>query len=183
MDSIRLRFSVRQSCPRMWHISKFVWHYRITMKISILLFIVLLFSGCYTKVSDFSNSEDKQLILSEDYILPSRMDFEDYKTIPFLFHEWVHSREEEKDSIKIYRPSASRSFPPSRFREIIEFYKDGKFKYLFLDPYDAHYFKYGGWALNKQDTSIIGLVYSPQKVNRIKIIQLSNDILSFVSLD
>jgi len=116
------------------------------------------------------------------FISPSLLNFDDYKSLLFLLREWKHSREEERDSIVIYRPSSSRYFPPTRFRETIEFFKDGEFKYLNIGAGDAHYFMYGAWALSKTDSSIIMLVYSQEKKVKIKLVELNDNILSYVVL-
>lgn len=38
--------------------------------------------------------------------------------IELLNKEWVHSREEEKDSILVYRPIDYKEFPTSRYRQM-----------------------------------------------------------------
>lgn len=152
------------------------------MKTFILFFISILILSCSTNAIKSTNSEEGSIIISNDYFRASDIDYQKYKLLTILFQEWKHAREEEEDSIQIYRPSNSQNFPSTRFRGSFEFYKDGRFKYLYLAPNDAHYFRYGTWGLSKKESSLIGLFYSSQKMNRIKIIQLNNNILSFISL-
>ena len=152
------------------------------MKNITFLILSIFYFNCYTSVVNSKNSnEDTKQIFSEEYFVPS--DDNNNKIIVSLCKEWKHSREEEKDSVKIYRPSTLYHFPPSRFRETLEFFKDGRFKYLFLSPNDAHYFKYGSWGMNKKDTNIIGLKYSAERIIEIKIIQIRQDSFSFILLD
>ena len=151
------------------------------MKNIILLILSVLIYSCYTNnVNSQNSSEDTNQIFSERYFIPT--DDSNNKIINFLYKEWKHSREEEKDSVQIYRPSIQYEFPPSRFRETFEFFKDGKFKYLYLSPNDTHYFKYGNWGINKEDTNIIGLMYSPERIVQIKVIHIGEDSFSFILL-
>jgi LEA14-like dessication related protein len=59
------------------------------------------------------------------YILPSCSIFEtDSFTridIDELDQEWTHSREEQVDSVEIYRPSNYKEFPISRYRQKYKF--------------------------------------------------------------
>jgi hypothetical protein len=95
----------------------------------------------------------------------------------------VHSVEEEKDSVKIYRPAESGEFPLRRFRSIVEFYEDGRFRYLYPDPADAHHFRSGSWESNRDESNIITIEYTSEKIIRIEIVELNEFIFRFISLD
>lgn len=43
-----------------------------------------------------------------------------------IFQHWIHSREEDTEKIKVYRPS-NYQFPPSRGRDGFEIKEDGEF--------------------------------------------------------
>jgi hypothetical protein len=43
-----------------------------------------------------------------------------------IFQHWIHSREEDTEKVKVYRPS-NYQFPPSRGRDGFELKKDGEF--------------------------------------------------------
>ncbi|MCF8242459.1 MAG: copper resistance protein NlpE [Melioribacteraceae bacterium] len=141
-------------------------------KISFILFI-FIFNGCYTQVIKSNKSSGAQLTIPGNYISPSKINFEDHDSFTFLFQEWKHSSEEERDSVIIYRPGASINFPPTKFRGTIVFYQDGRFKYSAVNPSDAPFYKFGIWALNKNDKNIILLIYSNEKKSRIKLIELT----------
>jgi hypothetical protein len=63
---------------------------------------------------------------------------------------WTNSREEaNQTSTFIYRPCDYKTFPPSRFRDRIEFEENGKCSYLYLAPTDGHYMVQGEWTYDK----------------------------------
>jgi hypothetical protein len=45
---------------------------------------------------------------------------------PVIFQHWIHSREEDTEKVKIYRPR-DYQFPPSRGRDGFEIKEDGEF--------------------------------------------------------
>ncbi len=57
-----------------------------------------------------------------------------------FYQEWVHSYEEQngQKTPNIFRPKASREFPPSRFRMQFAFDQYGQCTYMHLSPTDAH---------------------------------------------
>ena len=152
------------------------------MKSIVALILSIFICSCYTNIVNSQNSnKDINQILSDDYFIPT--DDNNKKITNLLCQEWKRSTEEERDSVQIYRPSILYDFPPSRFRETFKFLKDGKFKYLYLSPNDAHYYKYGNWGINKKDTNIIGLKYSSEKIEQIKVIRINENSFSFILLD
>lgn len=59
---------------------------------------------------------------------------------------WMNAYEEQtSDSGKIYRPCDYMEFPPSRFRDSMEFMEGGECRYMVLSPNDAHYAESGRW--------------------------------------
>lgn len=123
-------------------------------------FYVLIFFGC--------NSAESQIT--------------DTIFIEQLEKEWKHSREEETDSIQIYRPSNYMEFSPSRYRQVYAFADSGYCKYLALAPNDAHYFLDGTWVYN-EELQTVSISDSLQQVIRsFKIITLTKKLLKLVQL-
>ena len=102
--------------------------------------------------------------------------------IELLNKEWVHSREEEKDSILVYRPIDYKEFPTSRYRQMYFFADSGSCKYYVLSPYDAHYFEEGTWEYKEDE---ILNIFNPQKelIISYKIITLKDNLLELLQLN
>ena len=99
-----------------------------------------------------------------------------------LKKEWKHSREEEIDSIQIYRPSDYKEFPISRYRQIYSFKDSGKCDYLVLAPNDAHYFEHGTWTYSEESRILIITDFSQQMIRKFKLIILTKELLKVVQL-
>ena len=92
-----------------------------------------------------------------------------------LKKRWIHSREEEIDSIQIYRPFDYKEFPPSRYRQVYSFSDSGKCKYLILAPNDAHYFENGTWTYNGKNQLLVIFNSSQQVIREFEIISVTKD--------
>jgi len=101
-----------------------------------------------------------------------------------LFQHWVHSSEEEPsgDVVRIYRPAASRNFPPSRFRMAYKFAPGGDCEFYFLSPDDNHRFRACRWSINASDETIIRIVANGTTVS-FGIVELSGKILRLRPLE
>ena len=95
----------------------------------------------------------------------------------YLFKTWVDSREENSvnSSTRIFRPSAFKTFPASRFRMKYTFHKDGTCSYLWLSPIDAHsikpcLYKYKKGSIQLFDTN-------KQKLETLTVLAFSSDKL------
>jgi hypothetical protein len=86
----------------------------------------------------------------------------------------MRSTEEEKQGEHIYRPKASRQFPPSRFRMQFVFKKGGDCQYMYLSPTDAHRMKDGQWRVDKGNTLIIIKGDATESYN---IVEVTKDVL------
>ncbi len=98
----------------------------------------------------------------------------------FLLQAWTHSMEEQGDansSVRIFRPSDSREFAPSRFRDAYEFMDDGVCSYMFLHPADAHQMKEGTYAYNVEKGTIRIFSAEGDFLKAFTVKQLSRDIL------
>ncbi len=99
-----------------------------------------------------------------------------------LLQSWTHSREEEQpdDSSQIFRPSAFKTFAPSRFRMQYVFKANGECEWMYLDPADGHHLKPGTWKIDQKADRVIRIydvngqltAYSP-----FRIVELGKDIL------
>jgi hypothetical protein len=94
---------------------------------------------------------------------------------------WTHSREEDKDfEGKVYRPSDSKKFPPSRFRERYVFNKDGSGKFLYLDPADRHRMVACQWKIdedNPRKIRITAEVGGRVQKQSIEVLELTEEIM------
>jgi len=63
-----------------------------------------------------------------------------------LCKHWVHSREEDTNTVTVYRP-ANYSFPPSRGRTGLEFGTDGTFKRIGIGQTDISRVAVGTWQV------------------------------------
>jgi hypothetical protein len=88
---------------------------------------------------------------------------------------WMRSTEEEKQGEHIYRPKASRQFPPSRFRMQFVFKKNGDCQYLYLSPEDAHRMKDAQWRIDGGGTTL--LIIKGDATESYKIVEVSKEIL------
>ena len=131
------------------------------MKNIFLLFCLLIILGC-----------DSDKILTSDTIKVSE-----------LTKEWVHSREEEIDSVRIYRPAGFKHFPSSRYRQKYIFKDDGLCKYYVLHPGDAHYYEVGTWTYNENDQRLIIYDSSKNVESEFRILILNRFMLKVVRMN
>lgn len=94
--------------------------------------------------------------------------------------EWYHSYEEEIDSIKIYRPSDYKEFPPTRFRQRYILEDNNVCQYFVLDSKDAHYYESGYWNYLAENQILQILDSNSSLVDEYKILALRTDLLKMV---
>ncbi len=88
----------------------------------------------------------------------------------------AHEENNEKAKTNVFR-SCTYTFGPSMFRFEIEFFADGKCKYLHVGPTDNHYYVEGKWNYDKKkkviivkdDTGKISYKYKIKDVNKEKL--------------
>jgi hypothetical protein len=90
----------------------------------------------------------------------------------------MRSTEEEGagDDVQVFRPANSRTFPPSRFRMIYEFQRNGECAWLALAPDDAHQMRRGAWSFDPVDPSVIRIVRD-NTTDRFLIVELTKQVL------
>lgn len=107
------------------------------------------------------------------------------ESVDFL-QSWTRSYEEETDgdnAIQLYRPSDSRQFPSSWFRNRYVFGRDGNCEWLVFHPSDAHYMEPATWKADFWDRNSIS-IYNPvgTEVVRFRILDLASDLMRIESL-
>lgn len=68
-------------------------------------------------------------------------------SISIQLGKWTHSREEDSDGVKVFRPS-SYKLPPSRGRVTFILKENGELEYMPLAANDLHQFYPGTWSLS-----------------------------------
>jgi hypothetical protein len=101
--------------------------------------------------------------------------------VDLLARAWTHSREEDTDfEGKVFRPTDSRKFPPSRFRKRYVFNKDGSGEFLYLHPTDRHSMVACQWKITEDDPRriiITGMIGGKEYKENIEVLELAKDIL------
>lgn len=67
-----------------------------------------------------------------------------------IFRKWGHSREEDNNDIRVYRPD-DFNFPRARGRAGLEFRRDGSFVDWIIGPTDAQQPLSGHWQIESLD--------------------------------
>ncbi len=67
-----------------------------------------------------------------------------------FFQHWTHSHEDDKNGLRVYRPS-TYNFPLSRGREGFEIMSDGTLKYYAIAASDGIIEKTGTWKLKSKN--------------------------------
>jgi hypothetical protein len=101
-----------------------------------------------------------------------------------FFACWKASHEEsnEKTKTDIYRSCSYSKFGPSMFRLEIEFFKDGKCKFLHVGPADDHYYVEGKWVYDGKTKIISVLDDKGNLTYKFKIKKVSKDLMKTISL-
>ncbi|MBL4625478.1 MAG: hypothetical protein JKY42_10110 [Flavobacteriales bacterium] len=99
-----------------------------------------------------------------------------------LLNKWVDSREEQTNvkGEQIYRPFNFKDFPPSRFRQVFEFKKNGECSYLYLHPTDRHTMEPGTWTFNPDKNLITIKDAKGKETYLITVIELEKDKLVMI---
>ncbi len=100
-----------------------------------------------------------------------------------LFSCWKASYEEnnEKRKTQVFRSCSYTKFAPSMFRLEIEFFADGKCKYLHVGPTDNHYYVEGKWTYNKK-TKKLNIEDDKGSIEyKFKFKEIKNDVLILVT--
>ena len=102
-----------------------------------------------------------------------------------FFTCWKASYEEsnEKTKTDVYRPCTYSKFRPSMFRLEIEFFNDGKCKFLHVGPTDDHYYVDGKWVYDKNTKTISVLDDKDKLTYKFKIKKVGKELMKTISLN
>ncbi len=152
----------------------------------VLLTIISLTSCCDSDQGTVSHHLDPENGLVEDIIpqpqVPTiKVDME------LLCQHWVHSREEQEDpnsKTQIFRRNGSREFRASWFRMRFVFQPDATCSWMYLHPADNHSLKPGIWSTEPTEPDVVYIVDadSKQLLYRLRVLELSNDVLRVTNL-
>ncbi|MGH3885619.1 MAG: hypothetical protein ACRDSZ_03445 [Pseudonocardiaceae bacterium] len=88
---------------------------------------------------------------------------------------WLRSREEERGSVRVYRPE-DYPFPPARGRDGLVFHADGGFDYLGPGRGDRPGKDTGTWRPDPNDSSRITANVADQTIE-LRILEVTDDVL------
>lgn len=144
--------------------------------------MLIILCSCYTQLSLKNNTSDNYVEIPDaNTFLPIQTFTTEDFSITKLYGKWINSREEENNIIKIYRPKDYKEFPPSRFRDKINFYGNGKCEFLVLEPNDGQKYLIFRWRLLKENPNIVYLFKDNGKMFKsLRIEKLDRDILKFI---
>lgn len=95
---------------------------------------------------------------------------------PEIFKRWMHSREEDTQEMRIYRPS-NYPFPPSRGREGFEMKENGEFISYGPGPTDRAQKRLGTWKLESGNRIVVTFEDPRWKPYTMEIIFCDREIL------
>lgn len=91
---------------------------------------------------------------------------------------WANAFEEQvTDSILIFRPCATHTFPAARYRNTITFNPNGEVEYSVLADNDAHTMEQGKWFYNVQTKKLMIVDKSNALVHGYEVVEIGEDVL------
>lgn len=97
--------------------------------------------------------------------------------ISLLENNWTHAYEEDKDGVRIFKPSQSQDFAPSMYRLNLVLKANNEAEYLVLSPVDAHFMETGKWKYNADTRELLITDNDNRPVHRYKVIEVTNNLL------
>jgi hypothetical protein len=88
---------------------------------------------------------------------------------------WLRSHEEEKGSVRVYRPEGF-AFPPARGREGLVFHEDGRFGFLTPGRADRPGGETGLWEIDRTGGDRVRADVAGQAVE-LRIVDVAEDML------
>lgn len=90
---------------------------------------------------------------------------------------WANAFEEEgMDSILIFRPCATHTFPAARYRNTITFNQNGEVEYSMLAANDAHTMEQGKWTYDAQTKKLVIVNKSNAVVHDYEVVEIGEDV-------
>jgi hypothetical protein len=85
------------------------------------------------------------------------------KSSEYLYNKWIHSYEEDAlDSVNVFRREGF-DFPPGRFRQAYQFFKNGDFYEYSLDSVDRPVTYKGKWIYDSKE-KVIEIIFSKLEI-------------------
>lgn len=105
------------------------------------------------------------------------MEIEMSPTLSCLFGRWAHSREEDVEHARAYRPSGWQ-LPLSRApRHVLEFESGTRFVSRVGGPADSFVTREGHWNVESGEPSLLRLEWQDTQSALIEIVTCSNELL------
>ena len=97
---------------------------------------------------------------------------------PVFVKCWANAFEEEGlDSILIFRPCATHTFPAARYRNTFTLMENGDVEYSVMAEYDAHTTEHGKWTYDAQAKKLNIVNKDNGLVHEYEVIEIADDIL------
>ncbi len=93
-----------------------------------------------------------------------------------IFKQWIHSREEDTEKVKVYRPS-DYQFPPSRGRDGFEIKKNGEFIRYGIGPTDRPQKITGTWKAEGENQIRVSFEAQRQESYTMQVVSCDERLL------
>lgn len=87
------------------------------------------------------------------------------------------SEEKDQEGIMIFRPCATHTFPPARYRQYFTFKENDTIEYSVLAPNDAHYTLTGKWEYDANSNQLTIWKTEGGTVGVFEVVELGEDVL------
>lgn len=94
-----------------------------------------------------------------------------------LKNSWTHVYEEDTDGIKIFKPTHSQEFAPSRYRLVLNLKENNQAEYLVLSPNDAHYMEKGTWHYNTDTQQLAIKDNNNNTIHMYEVLEVTDNLL------
>ncbi|NQY66718.1 MAG: hypothetical protein HRT72_03215 [Flavobacteriales bacterium] len=98
-----------------------------------------------------------------------------------VYNKWLHSREEDTEYIKVYRPSTYQ-FPPSRGRRGFEIKEDGIFALIKIGITDIPDIVIGKWTSNSSNKIEVKFDNSEENDLNLNITLITKEVMKIKKL-
>ncbi len=95
---------------------------------------------------------------------------------PEIFKHWIHSREEDIETVRVYRPS-DYEFPPSRGRDGFEFRENGEFIQYGIAPTDRLQRIIGTWTAEGKNQIRVSFKAEQQESYTMQVVSCDESLL------
>ena len=91
---------------------------------------------------------------------------------------WANAFEEEgQDSVQIYRPCATHTFPAARYRNTFTLMENGEVEYSVMADNDAHTTEKGRWTYDAQSKELKILNKQNTLMHEYEVIEMGENLL------